>query len=202
MSEELTMLADILDSSGLHSEAGEIDGVIRTLAQDSSVHRSATEFWDYFRQHMMQEVANPDSPISEKSLARMDEMAKYVFEKYHLSPSVSEETMDELKKGSPHEMATSILALEENIMELDGIIEQTTDQKTKDNYELQKERYIVEMDKRFKIFDRMAAGGGRKGDIERVKQIYDILARRRAELGKTQEQRLRQRVDTTLEREK
>jgi hypothetical protein len=172
MSEELTMLADILDSSGLHSEAGEIDGVIRTLAQDSSVHRSATEFWDYFRQHMMQEVANPDSPISEKSLARMDEMA------------------------------TSILALEENIMELDGIIEQTTDQKTKDNYELQKERYIVEMDKRFKIFDRMAAGGGRKGDIERVKQIYDILARRRAELGKTQEQRLRQRVDTTLEREK
>ena len=49
--EELTMIADILDASGLKTEADIVDGIIMAVAQ-SNIPRASHNFWEGLRKRI------------------------------------------------------------------------------------------------------------------------------------------------------
>jgi len=102
-----------------------------------------------------------------------------------------------MKLAGQRERAVDILALEENIEELEGIMEGQPPERV-EYMERQKDSYLQQLEVLWDRYHRMAGTEGySRGpkDVEIAKRVFDILSRRRPELEKTREERLKSRIE-------
>lgn len=172
---ELIMIADILDSEGLHKEAEEIDLVVNA-AYDSSTHRAAINFWKYFREAVVSEMQKPATFIGPEALQKLDKIADMILNSYSLTPDVSQETYNKIQPGSPYEMASGLLALESSIHEIEEDLKSEKNPDTIKNLEKELEQYRGELSKKWDILSRIESGQGRGDkDKEFVEEVYRLL---------------------------